>query len=150
MASLRGDTLAEWRIPSANGRFIASFSQARVTLTDQRGQILVSDDYHDRDYHPDRGRWTRSGRFYVYSLSSQGGHSPWHRPFVVADTLTRRTYTDSDLCAGEAVTKFQLSGRDTLSCQVLDRTGDNWEAGVPGLPRRFGLAEKVAKLPPVP
>lgn len=139
---------SEHRNSSPDKRFIAIATEDRITITDSHGRVLLSEDYRDRDRRPESGRWTRSSRFYVYPLLSQGGHSPWHRPFVIADTLTRRTYTDVDLGEGAAVTDFQLSGKDTISYHILDRSKDNWDAGVPGLPRRFSLADKIATLKP--
>ncbi len=134
-----GEPASGSRVPSPNHHFVAVESHDRVTLTDSSGHVLVADDYHDRDYHPERGCWTRSGRFYVYPLFSRGGHSPWHCPFVVADTHTRRTYTDSDLHAGAAVTAFELSADDTISYQVQGYFRENST-------RSFSLAARVAKL----
>lgn len=133
-------------IASPDGRWLATTNYNHVVLTDQGGKVLVAEDYQKRDYHPERGHWTRSGRFYVYPISSEGGHSPWHRRFVIADSETRRIYTDSDLHEGDAVTDFKLSGDNTISYEVLDRSKEDWDKGIPGLPRKFSLAANVAKL----
>lgn len=148
MASVYGGPATTARSPSPDRRFIATVTENRVTTTDSHGQTLVSEDYHHRDYHPEQGHWSRSGRFYVYPIYSQGGHSPWHKPFVVVDTQTRRTYTDSDLGEDAAVTDFNLSGNDTIFYQILDRSKEDWKGDVPGLPRRFSLATKITALTP--
>jgi hypothetical protein len=133
-------------IASPHGLWLATTNYDRVALTDLGSKVLVAEDYQKRDYHPEPGQWTASGRFYAYPLSSEGGHSPWHRRFAVADTETRRIYMDSDLHEGDAVTEFKLSGDDTISYQVLDRSKEDWDKGIPGLPRKFSLAAKIAKL----
>ena len=104
--------------------------------------MLFSDDYVVRDYRPENGRWTRSSRFFVYTLSSRGGHSPWHRPFVVADMQTRRCTPEGDIGQGDCISDFQLSGRDTIAYKILDRSKDNWDAGIPSIPVRFSLSTK--------
>ena len=120
----------------------------RLRLFDTSGKLLLTDDYRDRDYQPEAGHWSASGRFYVFPIHSYGGHSPWHWPFVVIDTQRRRTYTDDDLGSTSAVSTFHLSGDDTISYKRLDPSNDNWDNGVPGLSRRFSLASGISRLKP--
>jgi hypothetical protein len=146
-------TAKELRLHSPDGLFCAvyHYSNAEVSLvesisfSDSEGHTLFSDNYGMRDYRPEKGRWTRSSRFFVYTLSSRGGHSPWHRPFVVADMQTRRSTAEGDIGHGDCISDFQLSGRDTIAYKILDRSKDNWDAGIPSIPVRFSLS---AKFPP--
>lgn len=144
-----------FRSSSPDGRYVAVYERSnssalvtRIVFRDSTGRVAFLDDYNERDYRPAQGRWTRSGRFFVYPLYSRGGHSPWRRPFVVADVQTRRCYTDSDLGAGDAISEFKLSDQDTISYDVLDRTKNNWDAGVPGIARNFSLSRQIAKPKP--
>jgi hypothetical protein len=115
-----------------------------VSLTDSAGHPLFADDYGTRDYRPERGHWTRSARFFVYSLHSRGGHSPWHKPFVVADMQTRRCKAESDIGEGDCISDFRLSGRDTIAYKILDRSKDDWDSGVPGIPVHYSLERTFA------
>jgi hypothetical protein len=75
------------RVPSPDRRFVAVYHYSvedaqlveRISFTDSSGHVLFTDDYAKRDYRPEKGQWTRSGRFFVYSLHSGGGHSPRHQ-----------------------------------------------------------------------
>ena len=140
------------RVRSPDGRFYAvyRYSEAEpelvqsVRFIDSSGRPLFAGAYATRDYRPEKGEWTRSGRFFVYSLRSRGGHSPWHKPFVVADMQARRCTPESEIGAGDSISDFLLSGRDTISYKVLDRSKDDWESGIPGIPVRFSLSERLA------
>jgi len=140
----------ELRLRSPDGRFcvVYHYSDAEASLvesvvfTDSEGHMLFSEDYGMRDYRPEKGRWTRSSRFFVYSLFSRGGHSPWHRPFVVADIQTRRCTLEGDIGQGDCISDFQLSSRDTIAYKILDRSKDNWDAGIPSIRVRFSLSSK--------
>jgi hypothetical protein len=138
---------------SPDGRFCAvyHYSDAEpdlaegISLSNSQGHTLFTDDYGTRDYRPEKGRWTRSSRFFIYSLRSRGGHSPWHRPFVVGDMQTRRCTPEGDIGEGDCISEFHLSARDTIAYNILDCSKDNWDAGIPSIPVRFSLS---AKLPP--
>jgi hypothetical protein len=131
--------------PSERGSLIPP-TVYRIGLRDSSGKVLLTDDYRDRDYQPEAGRWSASGRFYVYPIRSYGGHSPWHRPFIVADTVTCCCYVDSDLRDGDCVSEFDLVGQDTISYRVLDRTKEDWDSGVPSLPRKCSLSQRIDSL----
>ncbi len=141
------------RLRSPDGRFCAIYHYAdaepelveSVSFTDSAGHALFTDDYGTRDYRPEKGQWTRSARFFVYSLYSRGGHSPWHKPFVAADMQTHRCTPESDIGEGDCISEFHLSARDTIAYKVLDRPKDDWDAGIPGIPFRSSLS---AKFPP--
>jgi hypothetical protein len=138
------------RLLSPDGRLYAIYHYSdadprlvdSITFTDSAGRSLFRDDYGTRDYRPAKGEWTRSGRFFVYSLYSRGGHSPWHKPFVVADMQARRCTPESDIGAGDCVSEFHLAERDTISYHILDRSKDDWDAGVPSIRVRFSLSAK--------
>ena len=140
------------RLRSPDGRFCAiyHYSDAEpelvesVSFTDSTGHPLFTDDYGTRDYCPEKGQWTRSARFFVYSLYSRGGHSPWHKPFVVADMQTHHCTPESDIGEGDCISAFHLAARDTITYKVLDRSKDDWDSGVPGISVRYSLSRKFA------
>jgi len=140
------------RLCFPDGRFCAVYHYsdaepdliASISFVDFAGRPLFTDDYNQRDYRPEKGQWTRSSRFFVYSLCSRGGHSPWHKPFVVADMQTRRCTPEPDIGEGDCISEFHLSDSDTISYNVLDRSKDSWDFGIPGIPRRFSLSAKLS------
>lgn len=142
----------ELRFPSPDSALAAIYHYSdsapdlvvSITFVDSAGHRLFGDDYADRDYRPAKGHWSASGRFFVYTLNSRGGHSPWHKPFVVADTQTRGCTRESDLGAGDCISDFRLSGRDTISYKILDRSKDDWSEDIPGIPVQFSLSQKLA------
>jgi len=144
-------TAKDLRLCSPDGRFCAVYHYsdaepdlvASISFVDSAGHPLFTDDYSERDYRPGKGQWTRSSRFFVYGLYSRGGHSPWHKPFVVADLQTRSRTPESDIGEGDCISEFHLSDRDVISYKVLDRSRDSWDSGVPGIPRRFALSAKL-------
>lgn len=135
---------------SHDGRFVAVYRYAAgdpdlvesVSFVSSAGHLLFADDFTNRDYRPEKGQWSRSGRFFVYSLDSQGGHSPWRKPFVVADMQGRRLTRDTEIHDGSSISEFRLSGRDTLSYKILDTSKEDLSSGVPGIPVRFSLSGK--------
>ena len=137
------------RMPSPDQRFAAVFRYAAedaqlvesISFTDSSGHVLFTEDFRTRDYRPQTGQWTSSGRFFVYSLYSRGGHSPWHRPFVVADMQTRRCTPESEIGKGDSISEFRLSSSDTISYKVLDRSKESWDPEIPGIAVTFSLSE---------
>lgn len=65
----------------------------RVEIRSRDGSLLFSHSYGSEDgehgYGLEHAAWTPDSKFFVYSLSSSGGHQPWHFPtdFIEAGTL---------------------------------------------------------------
>jgi hypothetical protein len=125
------------------GKFLVTSSADQVVFTDSTGKVLFSDTYQKREYKPDSGQWTHSGRFYVYPIYSHGGHSPWHHPFVVADMQTLRVYTSTQINKGLPITSFSLSGEDVISFRRL-----NLSYSDRGLSTSYSLADEVDRIAP--
>jgi hypothetical protein len=140
------------RVPSPDRRFVAVYHYSpqdaqlveRISFTDSSGHGLFIDDYATRDYRPQKGQWTRSGRFFVYSLYSRGGHSPWHKAFVIADIQTQHCTPESEIGKGDSISDFRLSGSDTISYKILDRSKESWDPEIPGIAVQFSLSQKFA------
>jgi hypothetical protein len=58
--------------------------ESRVELHSKTGKLFTDRDYSSEDsehgYGVAKGAWTPDSQFFVYSLESSGGHSPWHTP----------------------------------------------------------------------
>ncbi len=140
------------RLRSPDGRFCAIYHYSdtksdlveSISFTDSAGHALFTEDYTTRDYRPEKGQWTRSARFFVYGLFSRGGHSPWHKPFVVADMQNRRCTPEGDIGQGDCISEFRLSGSDTIAYKILDRSKDDWDSAIPSIDVHFSLSAKLA------
>jgi len=72
--------------------------EARITWRGADGQIVLKKDYtspgHQNGYCVEMASWTPDSQFFVYNLTSSGGHSPWHFP---VHFFARRTMTAENL-----------------------------------------------------
>jgi hypothetical protein len=51
-------------------------------------------------YYVDHGKWSPDSQFFVYSLISSGGHSPWSFPIMVYSRKQKRIAKFSDMIGG--------------------------------------------------
>jgi hypothetical protein len=62
----------------------AASYESRVELWSKSGRLLAQRDYSSADgqhgYSVGKTAWTPDSNFFVYALSSSGGHQPWHSP----------------------------------------------------------------------
>jgi hypothetical protein len=121
--------------PSPNGKYrayVTALSTARqgsgeskVTIKTGNGQIICTKSYGSKDgQHGSvvvKAAWTPDSNFFVYSMSSSGGHQPWHFPidFIsVVDSGVRNldAYVGSvtDSC-------FELRVPDTIKAVATKR-----------------------------
>lgn len=58
--------------------------ESRVELRTKSGKFVAQEKYLSEDgeqgYGVTKASWTPDSQFFVYSLESSGGHSPWHSP----------------------------------------------------------------------
>jgi hypothetical protein len=61
--------------------------ESRVVIRTSNGETLNSKDYSSprgfNGYYVVNAKWSPDSRFFVYSMSSSGGHSPWQFPMAV-------------------------------------------------------------------
>jgi hypothetical protein len=61
--------------------------ESRVVIRTSKGATLNSKDYSSprgfNGYYVVNAKWSPDSRFFVYSMSSSGGHSPWQFPIGV-------------------------------------------------------------------
>jgi|GEM_PF-4199934 hypothetical protein len=71
-------------------------SPSRVQIRKADGHQLASLDfstYPDQGYTVKSAAWTADSRFFVCTVSSSGGHSPWHRPIFYYSRNRNRFYS---------------------------------------------------------
>ena len=61
--------------------------ESRIVIRTGKGQTLTSKDYSSprgfNEYYVVNAKWSPDSKFFVYSMSSSGGHSPWQFPIAV-------------------------------------------------------------------
>jgi len=58
--------------------------ESRIVIQTSDGKLLTSKDYSSQSgadgYYVVSAKWSPDSQFFVYSMSSSGGHSPWSFP----------------------------------------------------------------------
>jgi len=79
---------------SPDGKFVAfvtalpkaqyGYGESKVEIRTKKGKLLCSKSYGSEDgehgFGVERAAWTPNSKFFVYSMSSSGGHQSWHFP----------------------------------------------------------------------
>jgi hypothetical protein len=113
-----------------------------LEFTDANNKLLCSIDYSsddDHGYEVVKAEWTHNQRYFVWSLQSLGGHSPWHFPTQAFDSRNQRVYLLDDLANGPGLGKGDFKLKDASTFESRAYEGN----------RRFifDLAD-LSKLPP--
>jgi hypothetical protein len=97
--------------------------ESRVVIRTSKGDTLTSKDYSSprgtNGYYVVNAKWSPDSQFFVYSMSSSGGHSPWSFPLVVYSRQKNRIAALSDMIDGKPTVSadFHFSGPHTLSLE---------------------------------
>lgn len=61
--------------------------ESEVVIRSVNGDILTSESYASprgmNGYYVDKAQWSPGSQFFVFSMVSSGGHSPWSFPTIV-------------------------------------------------------------------
>ena len=82
------------RYPSPNRKYLAlvialpkaqyGSGESKIELRTSNGSILCAKNYGSEDgehgFRVEHSAWTPDSQFFVYSMSSSGGHQAWHAP----------------------------------------------------------------------
>ena len=126
--------------------------ESRVVIRTSKGDTLTSKDYSSprgtNGYHVVNAKWSPDSQFFVYSMSSSGGHSPWSFPIMVYSRQKGRIAGFSDMIDGKPTVSadFQFAGPHTLVASTWKQPGslDDKVSVTVDLDNAFG------KLPPSP
>jgi hypothetical protein len=94
--------------------------ESRVEIAARDGRVLASKDYSSprgaNGYYVVKAKWTRDSQFFVYTLSSSGGHSPWSFPMEVYSRERNTFIAFSDMIDGNPTLSesFRLTGNQTV------------------------------------
>jgi hypothetical protein len=95
--------------------------ESRVEIYTLGNHVLASKDYSSprgaNGYYVVHAKWTPDSKFFVYTMSSSGGHSPWSFPMWAYGRNTNAFVRFSDLIGGNPTMSpdFQTSGHHTVT-----------------------------------
>jgi len=89
--------------------------ESRGELRTKKGSLLCPADYSSEDsehgYGVAKAAWTPDAQFFVYSLQSSGGHSPWHTPVQFYNRRQNKILSLDDVLGDSiAYPEFSIKG----------------------------------------
>jgi hypothetical protein len=103
--------------------------ESRVVIRSVDGDTLNSMSHASprgmNGYYVDTAQWSPDSQFFVYTLVSSGGHSPWSHPTMVYSVQHNRFAHLSDMIEGLPLLseKFQFSGQHELTASTWRKEG---------------------------
>jgi hypothetical protein len=108
--------LTAFVLPADSSLNVTPDMESRIEIRTQGGQVHALKDYlSPRDangYYIEQAKWTRDAQFFVNSLSSSGGHSPWSSPMAVYGRERNDFINFSDMIDGNPTlsASFKMTG----------------------------------------
>jgi hypothetical protein len=108
--------------------------ESRVVFRSSDGTTLTSQDYSSprgtNGYYVFYAQWSPDSQYFVFSLSSSGGHSPWSFPIKVYAVKKNLIANFSDMIDGNPTVsgQFQFSGPHTLVASTWKKPGATEDA----------------------
>jgi len=97
-----------------------------VIKSKDNGQILCSKNYGSEDgehgYGIEKAAWTPNSMFFVYSMSSSGGHQAWHSPTDFIAISDFKIHRLDDYVGPITNPKFILVAPDIIKTSGRDKT----------------------------
>jgi len=103
--------------------------ESRVVVRTSNGDTVTSKDYSSprgtNGYYVVNAKWSPDSQFFVYSMSSSGGHSPWSFPMMVYSRQKKRIAGLSDMIGGRPTlsSDFHFTGPHTLVADTWKQPG---------------------------
>ena len=124
--------------------------ESRIVFRSSSGDTLTSQDYSSprgmNGYYVAFAQWSPDSQYFVFSLISSGGHSPWSYP-MKAYTLKKNLIANfSDLIGGNptVAAEFRFIGPHTVTASTWKQPGATDVA----VPVTVDLETALQKLPP--
>jgi hypothetical protein len=123
--------------------------ESRVVIYESTGKTIISKDFSsprgENGYYVYRAQWSPDSQFFVFSLTSSGGHGPWWYPMWVYSRQQKRFVDFSDMIGGKPtlVGDFSFSGLHTVHASTWKKQGE-----LDPVPITVDLAQALTKLPP--
>lgn len=103
--------------------------ESRIVIRSSDGDTLTSADYSSRrgmnGYYVHSAKWSPDSQFFVYSLTSSGGHQPWSFPIMVYSRKRNLIAAFSAMIQGRPTLSgdFEFSGPHTVSARTWKAQG---------------------------
>jgi hypothetical protein len=126
--------------------------ESRVVIRSSAGSTVNSKDYSsprgDNGYYVFTAQWSPDSQYFVYSMMSSGGHSPWSFPIAVYGLKQNLFASFSDMINGNPTISgdFKFSGPHTVVASTWKQAGDLDDK----VPASVDLDAAFAKLPAAP
>ncbi len=123
--------------------------ESRVVFRSSAGDTLTSQDLSSPrgtdGYYVATAQWSPDSQYFVFSLISSGGHSPWSFPMKVYSVKKNQIANVSDMIGGgpTIAQQFQFSGPHTVVASTWKQAGDLTDK----VPVSVDLNAAFAKLP---
>jgi hypothetical protein len=123
--------------------------ESRIVIRTAKGDTLTSKDYSSprgtNGYYVIDAKWSPDSQFFVYSMASSGGHSPWSFPMMVYSREKNRFAGFSDMIEGRPTlaADFHFAGPHTLVASTWKQQGSLDDK----IPVTVNLEDAFAKLP---
>jgi len=105
--------------------------ESRVVVRTVEGKTLTSKDFSSprgaNGYYVERARWSPDSQFFVFSMSSSGGHSPWSFPTWVF-SRDKGVIASFNAMIGDNPTvsaDFKFSGPHTVTATTWEKSGSD-------------------------
>jgi hypothetical protein len=124
--------------------------ESRVVIRSRGGETITSKDYSSprgtNGLYVVEAKWSPDSQFFVYSMSSSGGHSPWSFPIMVFSRKQKRIAEFSGMIDGKPTlsAEFKFTGPHTLDAFTWKQAGNLDDK----VPVSVNLEEAFARLPP--
>lgn len=126
--------------------------ESRVVFRSAKGDTLTSQDYASPrgtdGYYVTVAQWSPDSQYFVFSMMSSGGHSPWSYPVKVYSVKRNTIASFSDMINGgpTIAAQFQFSGPHSVVASTWKGPGDLNDK----VPVTVDLDAAFAKLPAPP
>jgi hypothetical protein len=126
--------------------------ESRVVIRTRSGDTITAKDYSSprgmNGLYVVEAKWSPDSQFFVYSMSSSGGHSPWSYPIMVFSRQQKRIAAFSDMIAGKPTlsANFNFTGPHTLDALHVEGSGKPGRQGAGVGESRRGVREDAAVL----
>jgi hypothetical protein len=123
--------------------------ESRIVIRTAKGDTLTSKDYSSsrgtNGYYVIDAKWSPDSQFFVYSMGSSGGHSPWSFPMMVYSRQKNRFAGFSDMIEGRPTLSadFHFAGPHTLVASTWKQQGSLDDT----IPVTVNLEDAFAQLP---
>ena len=122
---------------SPNGQYIAivtstqKSTESKIVIKTKNGIGICSKGYTSKDsthgFRIEKAIWTPDSRFFVYSMSSSGGHQPWHFPIDFC-SISESSIKNLDKYVGPITnSQLEVKAPDIIKGVRMKKNIDNQE-----------------------